>query len=60
MEHQELLAQGFQCPSDGGDSVQHGLGDALHLAAQLPQESIVGLDLPVQLASVGGVTLAFH
>ena len=60
LEHQEFLPQGLQCPGDGGDGVQHGLGDALHLAAQLPEERIVGLDLSVQLAAVGGVTFALH
>ena len=60
LEHQELLPQGLQCPCDGGDGIQHGLGDALHLAAQLPQEGVVGLDLSVQLAAVGGVAIALH
>ena len=60
LEHQELLAQRLQCPGDGRDGVQHGLGDALHLSAQLPQEGVICLDLPVQLAAVGGVTLALH
>ena len=60
MEHQELLPQGFQRPGDDWDCVQHGFGDALHLATQLPEEGVVRLDTAVQLSAVGGAALALH
>ena len=51
-EDQHTAAQLFQPFRNGGDSTSDQCGQLLDFDFQLPQQRIVGLDLPVDLAAV--------
>ena len=45
---------------NGRNGLCHNSGQFLKLCFQLAQESIIGFDMPVQLAAVRGDSLALH
>ena len=52
-DHDQLFAQFGQLVGDGGGRIGYKLSQHGDQILQLPQQRIVGLDLPVQLAAVG-------
>lgn len=59
-DHDQLLPQLGQLVGDGGGRIGYKLGQHGDQILQLPQQRVVGFDLPVQLTSVRDDALLLH